>query len=70
MGSLFVTRPSLKNYIADRAELEWRAGDVLRWIAEKKLKLRVAHSYPLAEARRAHADLQGRLTTGKLILTV
>ncbi len=70
MGSLFVTRPTLKDYIADRAELEWRAGEVLGWIAEKKLKLRVEHSYPLAEARRAHEELQGRLTTGKLILTV
>ncbi|MDR3734824.1 MAG: quinone oxidoreductase [Acidobacteriaceae bacterium] len=70
MGSLFITRPSLKDYIADRAELEWRAGDVLGWIAEKKLKLRVEHMYPLAEARQAHEDLQGRKTTGKLILTV
>jgi NADPH2:quinone reductase len=70
MGSLFITRPTMKDYIADRAELEWRAGDVLGWIAEKKLKLRMAHIYPLAEARKAHEDLQGRKTTGKLILTV
>jgi len=70
MGSLFVTRPRLNDYTADRAELEWRAGDVLRWIDERKLRLRVEHMYPLGEAKRAHEDLQGRKTTGKIILTV
>lgn len=70
MGSLFITRPRLNDYTADRAELEWRAGDVLRWIDERKLKLRVEHMYPLAEARRAHEDLESRKTTGKLVLTV
>jgi len=70
MGSLFITRPMLKDYIADRMELEWRAGDVLKWIDERKLKLRVEHMYPLAEAKRAHEDLQSRKTTGKLVLTV
>jgi len=70
MGSLFLTRPTLKDYTADRQELEWRSGDVLRWIVEKKLKLRIAHTYPLADARQAHEDLEGRKTTGKLILTV
>jgi NADPH2:quinone reductase len=70
LGSLFLARPKLNDYIADRAELEWRAGDVMRWIDERKLKLRVEHMYPLAEAKRAHEDLQSRKTTGKLVLTV
>ncbi len=70
MGSLFITRPTLKDYIADRVELEWRAGDVLKWIDERKLKLRVEHMYPLAEAKRAHEELQSRKTMGKLVLTV
>jgi len=70
MGSLFITRPTLKDYAADRAELEWRAGDVLRWIDEGKLKLRVEHVYPLGEAKRAHEDLQSRKTMGKLVLTI
>jgi NADPH2:quinone reductase len=67
-GSLFVTRPTLGNYIAQREELEWRAGDIFRWIAEKKLTLLVEHVYKLADAAQAHRDLEGRKTTGKLIL--
>jgi NADPH2:quinone reductase len=70
MGSLFITRPTLKDYIGDRTELEWRSGDVLKWIDERKLKLRVEHMYPLADAKRAHEDLESRKTTGKLVLTV
>jgi NADPH2:quinone reductase len=67
-GSLYVTRPTLKDYIPTRAELEKRAGDVLRWVAEDSLKLRLEHSYPLAEAAQAHRDLEGRKTTGKVLL--
>jgi NADPH2:quinone reductase len=67
-GSLFLTRPTLINYIATRAELEERAGDVLGAIARGELKLRVEHFYPLAEAHQAHRDLEGRKTTGKLLL--
>jgi len=67
-GSLYVTRPSLKDYIATRAELELRAGDILRWVAEGSLKLRIEHSYPLAEAAQAHRDLEARKTTGKVLL--
>jgi NADPH2:quinone reductase len=67
-GSLFITRPTLKDYIATREELEQRAGDVLGWIAGGKLKLRIEHVYPLAEAAQAHRDLEGRKTTGKLLL--
>lgn len=68
MGSLFITRPTLKNYIASRSELLMRAGEVLRDIAAGVLKLRLEHSYPLAEAAQAHRDLEGRRTTGKILL--
>jgi NADPH:quinone reductase len=67
-GSLFVTRPTLKDYIATRAELEERAGTVLRWVAEGTLKLRTEHTYALADAARAHIDIASRKTTGKLLL--
>jgi NADPH:quinone reductase len=68
MGSLFVTRPSMKDYVATREELEQRAGDVLGWVADGSLKLRLEHSYPLAEAAQAHRDLEARKTTGKVLL--
>ena len=67
-GSLFLTRPSLAHYLLTRDELVWRAGDVLGWIAAGKLKLRIEHAYPLAEAAAAHRDLEGRRTAGKLLL--
>jgi NADPH2:quinone reductase len=67
-GSLFLTRPTLTNYIASRDELEARANDVLGAIEKGTLKLRIAHKYPLAEAQQAHRDLEGRKTTGKVIL--
>lgn len=67
-GSLFLTRPSLAHYTADKQELQWRAGDVLRWVSEGKLKLHIHKSYPLRDAAQAHRDLEGRKTTGKLIL--
>lgn len=69
-GSLFITRPTLKDYTASRAELEWRAGDVLRAVQNGSLKVRMEHSYPLAEAAQAHRDLESRKTTGKLLLDV
>lgn len=67
-GSLFLTRPSLGNYIATREELVSRSGAVLGMISSGKLKLRIEHTYPLAEAQRAHRELEGRKTTGKLLL--
>lgn len=67
-GSLFLTRPSLMHYVATREELEKRAGDVLGWIAAGKLKLRIAHKYKLQDAQQAHRDLEGRKTTGKVLL--
>lgn len=67
-GSLYVTRPSIANYIATRDEYMARSGAVFGMIASGKLKLRVGHTYPLAEAQQAHRDLEGRKTTGKLLL--
>ena len=69
-GSLFLTRPSLGYYVATREELLWRAGDVLGWLDSGKLKLRIDHTYPLADAARAHRDLESRKTAGKLLLSV
>jgi NADPH2:quinone reductase len=67
-GSLYVTRPTLGNYIATRDELLARSGAVFGMIAAGKLKLRIQHTYPLAQVQRAHRDLEGRKTTGKLLL--
>jgi NADPH:quinone reductase len=67
-GSLFVTRPTLAHYVADRAELLWRAGDVFAAIAKGELDVRVSGEYPLHHAPRAHEDLVARRTTGKLLL--
>ena len=67
-GSLFLTRPSLGNYISTSEELQRRAGAVFDMIRDGKLKLRIEHTYPLAEAQRAHRDLEARRTTGKLLL--
>jgi NADPH2:quinone reductase len=68
-GSLFLTRPSLTHYSSTQEELDWRAGDLLTWISQGKLKLHIHKVYPLAEAAQAHRDLEGRQTTGKLLLT-
>ena len=67
-GSLFVTRPSLQHYVLTREELEQRANDVLGMVASGRLKLRIHKTYPLSEAQQAHRDLEGRKTTGKLLL--
>jgi NADPH2:quinone reductase len=68
MGSLYVTRPTLKDYIATREDLLARATEVMNGVADGSLKLRLEHTYPLAEAAQAHRDLEGRKTTGKLLL--
>jgi NADPH2:quinone reductase len=68
-GSLFLTRPSLAHYSSTPEELAWRANDVLNWISQGKLKLHIHKVYPLADAAQAHRDLEGRKTTGKLLLT-
>ncbi len=68
MGSLYVTRPTLRDYIATREDLLERADDILGLVAEGGLKVRVAHTYRLEDAAQAHRDLEGRHTTGKLLL--
>ncbi len=66
--SLYVTRPTLNSYTATRAELEMRAGDVLGWVQSGKLDVRVHGRFALSDAAEAHRQLQGRVTTGKLLL--
>lgn len=70
LGSLFVTRPSLGAYLQTREELLWRAEDILGGLADGSLKLEIGGRYPLAEAADAYEALEGRQTTGKLILTI
>jgi NADPH2:quinone reductase len=68
-GSLFMTRPSLVHYTATREELLQRAGEVLGWVRDGKLKLRMEFEFPLKDAAEAHRALEGRKTTGKVLLT-
>jgi NADPH2:quinone reductase len=67
-GSLFLTRPTLGHYIADRAELLWRAGDLFKWIAEGKLDIHIDRAFPFSEAAAAHTYLESRQSVGKLLL--
>ncbi len=67
-GSLFLTRPTLFHYIATREQLLARAGEVLSWVADGSLRVHIGHEYPLAEAAKAHQALEGRETTGKVLL--
>ena len=67
-GSLYLTRPSLGNYVATREDLVARSSAVFGMITSGKLKLRIEYTYPLSEAQQAHRDLEGRKTTGKLLL--
>ena len=68
-GSLFLTRPTLGSYALTREELEWRAGDIFGWVADGSLNVHIGGTFPLAEAAEAHRRLEGRETTGKLLLT-
>jgi len=70
LGSLFLTRPTLRDYIATRSELLERAGDVLGAIARRKLTVSIHAEYPLSKAPDAHRDLSSRKTSGKLLLVV
>lgn len=67
-GGLFLTRPSLWHYTQTRQELQWRAGDIMGWAAEGRLKVRIGAEFLLAQAAQAHSKLQGRETTGKVLL--
>jgi NADPH2:quinone reductase len=67
-GSLFVTRPSLNHHIASRDELLQRSGELAGWIRDGKLKLRMEFEFPLKDAAEAHRALEGRKTTGKVLI--
>jgi NADPH2:quinone reductase len=67
-GSLYVTRPTLKDYVQTRRELERRANEIFGWVASGALKVRIGHTYTLEEAVQAHRDLEARKTTGKVLL--
>ncbi len=67
-GSIFLTRPTLAHYTYTADEFSWRAGELLDAIATGTLDVTVSEQYPLAEAARAHADLQGRKTVGSVVL--
>jgi len=67
-GSLFLTRPSLKDYVITREEYVWRLTEVLNMVAAGELKIHIGQTYKLADAAQAHRDLEARKTTGKSIL--
>jgi NADPH2:quinone reductase len=67
-GSLFVTRPNLAHYVASREELVARANDLLGWLKDGKLDLRIGEEFPLRDAAEAHRALEARRTTGKILL--
>jgi NADPH2:quinone reductase len=67
-GSLYLTRPTLHDYVHSPDELRARAGEVLGWVADGRLQVRIGATYPLGDARKAHQDLEARRTTGKLLL--
>lgn len=69
LGSLFVTRPKLKDHLLNPQERRWRSDEIFNAAAGGKLDVRIGERYPLAEAAQAHRDLQGRKTTGKVLLT-
>jgi NADPH2:quinone reductase len=68
LGSLFITRPTLANYIATREDLVKRATELFEWIRDGKLTVRIDRTYPLADAADAHRALEARQTTGKVLL--
>jgi len=69
-GSLYLTRPTLKDYVRRRSDLERRATDVFGWVARGELRVRIGATYRLEDAAQAHRDLAGRKTTGKVLLTL
>jgi len=68
IGSLYVTRPTLKDYVQNRAELERRTNEVFGWLKDGDVRVRIGHRYRLDEAQQAHRDLEARKTTGKVLL--
>lgn len=70
MGSLYVTRPTLKDYMLTREEMEWRVKDVFGWVARGEVTVHIGHRYRLEDAPEAHRALEGRKTTGKVLLEI
>jgi NADPH2:quinone reductase len=70
LGSLYVTHPSLGDYTATRAALLETANDLFNMVTSGKVRIDISRTYPLAEAPRAHADLEARQTTGSIVLVV
>lgn len=68
MGSLFLTRPTLSNYVATREELLWRANEIFNWVKNKELKIRIHKVFKLSEAKEAHKESEGRKSKGKILL--
>jgi NADPH:quinone reductase len=69
-GSLFLTRPTLANYVQNREELEWRAGNVFAWVIAGRMKVHIEKVYPLSQVGKAQEELAGRRTAGKIVLTM
>lgn len=69
-GGLFLTRPSLGHYVADQDELAWRASDLFGWLRNGELEVRIGETHPLEDAAEAHRRLEGRATTGKVLLEI
>jgi NADPH2:quinone reductase len=67
-GSLFLTRPTLFDYVVERSDLERRAADLFRWVGTGELDVRIGATFGLSEAADAHRALEGRTTTGKVLL--
>jgi NADPH2:quinone reductase len=67
---VYLTRPVLGNYAASQEEIAWRAGDVLRWISEGRLKIRIDRTVPLEDAAQVHRVLEARQTVGKVLLLI
>ena len=69
-GSLFLTRPTLHHYVADRDELLWRANELFKWVADGSLKVTIGAEFPLDQVANAHEALEGRRTIGKVVIEV
>ena len=67
-GALFLTRPTLGFYTADRQELQSRTNDLFAWMASGQLKVRIDQTFPLAQASEAHRHMEGRQSKGKVLL--
>ena len=67
-GSIYLTRPTMRHYLADRSELLRRSSDLFQWIGDGELEVRIGAEFPLSDAAEAHRALEGRATTGKVIL--